>query len=217
VAPRLPLTPERIVEAAVAVADEGGLGAVSMRNVARALGVEAMSLYHHVANKDALLDALADQPYGAIALPAAADPWRPAMAARATSARTVLLDHPWAVHLLESRRRPGPHLLAHHEAVLACLRTNGFSVALAAHAFSLLDAYVYGFVLSELTLPLRPDEPMEEFVAELGDTMDPARYPHLVEMVAEHVERGSYRYADEFPEGLELILDGLAGRLAAAG
>lgn len=214
-APRRPLTPERIVEAAVAVADDGGLGAVSMRNVARALGVEAMSLYHHVANKDALLDALADRPYASIALPAATDPWRAAMAARATSARAVLLAHPWAVHLLESRRRPGPSLLAHHEAVLACLRTNGFSVALAAHAFSLLDAYVYGFVLSELTLPLRPDEPVAEFVAELGDAMDPARYPHLVEMTAEHVARGSYRYADEFPEGLELILDGLAGRLAA--
>jgi AcrR family transcriptional regulator len=215
VAPRLPLTPERIVEAAVAVADEGGLVAVSMRNVARALGVEAMSLYHHVANKDALLDALADEPYASIELPSAADPWRPAMARRASSARTVLLEHPWALHLLESRRRPGPYLLAHHEAVLTCLRSNGFSVPLAAHAFSLLDAYVYGFVLSELTLPLRPDEPVADFVAELGDAMDPERYPHLVEMTAEHVARPTYAYADEFPEGLELILDGLAGRLAA--
>ncbi|MEE1622398.1 TetR/AcrR family transcriptional regulator [Zafaria sp. J156] len=150
---REPLSRERVVEAAVAVADRGGLAAASMRGVAAELGVEAMSLYHHVAGKDALLDALVDWVFARIELPGERDPWRPAMAARAASARSVLAAHPWALGLIESRRVPGPALLAHHNAVLGNLRANGFPVRLAAHAFSALDSYVYGFVLTELNLP----------------------------------------------------------------
>ena len=156
--PRPALTRDRVVDAAVRVADRGGLAHVSMRNVGRELGVEAMSLYHHVAGKDALLDALADRVYGEIALPAPDLPWRPAMADRAASARAVLAAHPWALGLIESRRDPGPALLRHHDTVLGCLRRNGFSVALAAHAFSVIDAYVYGFVLTEVNLPFSPGE-----------------------------------------------------------
>ena len=212
--PRPALTRDRVVDAAVHVADRGGLAHVSMRNVGRELGVEAMSLYHHVAGKDALLDALADRVYGEIALPAPGLPWRPAMADRAASARAVLAAHPWALGLVESRRDPGPALLRHHDTVLGCLRRNGFSVALAAHAFSVIDAYVYGFVLTEVNLPFSPGEGADAFVDTLGLPVE--EFPHLAEMMAEQVRGHDYSYADEFGPGLDLILDGLAARLAAA-
>lgn len=209
--PRPALTRDRVVEAAVRVADRGGLAHVSMRNVGRELGVEAMSLYHHVAGKDALLDALADRVFSEIELPAPDRPWRPAMAERATSARAVLAAHPWALGLVESRRDPGPALLRHHDTVLGCLRRNGFTVALAAHAFSVLDAYVYGFVLTEVNLPFEPGEGADEFVAALGLPVE--EFPHLAELMAEQVRGRGYAYADEFGHGLDLILDGLAARL----
>ncbi len=208
------LTRERIVEAAVRVADSGGLAAVSMRNVGKELGVEAMSLYHHVAGKEALLDALADWIFSTIELPDTRDPWRPAMAARATSARATLAQHPWALGLIESRRTPGPALLRHHDSVLACLRTNGFSVVLASHSFSVLDAYVYGFVLTEVNLPFEPGESADDFVAEIGPLVPVEEYPHLVEMFTAQVIGKQYDYGDEFAYGLELILDGLQRRQA---
>jgi AcrR family transcriptional regulator len=205
------LSRDRVVEAASRVADSGGLTSVSMRNVAKELGVEAMSLYHHIAGKDALLDALADRIFAAIELPDVDDPWRPAMTARAASARAVLSAHPWGLGLIESRRNPGPALLRHHDAVLGCLRRGGFSVALAAHAFSVIDAYVHGFVLTELNLPFEPGEATEEFVETLALPVDD--YPHLTEMITEQVRGREYAYADEFTYGLELILDGLEERL----
>jgi AcrR family transcriptional regulator len=216
-APRPALSVERIVDAAVAVADRGGLARLSMRNVGKELGVEAMSLYHHVANKEALLDALAEWAFAQIELPAASDPWRAAMAARASSARAVLAAHPWALGLLESRRSPGPALLAHHESVLACLRANGFSVPLATHAFSAIDAYVHGFVLTELTIPVGVGEPVTEFVAEVAELMPAEAYPHLAEMIAEQVVGQTYVFGDEFAFGLDLILDGLERQLEGPG
>lgn len=211
---RAVLSVDAIVEAAVRVADRGGLTQVSMRNVGKELGVEAMSLYHHLSGKEALLDALADWAFARIELHEAAQPWRPAMAARAVSARRVLSAHPWALGLLESRRTPGPALLRHHDTVLGCLRANGFPVALAAHAYSVLDAYVYGFVLTELNLPFEAGEGAEEFVATLAPTLAD-HYPHLAEMVLELVVGRDYDYADEFAYGLDLVLDGLEARLAA--
>ena len=205
------LSRDRVVEAASRVADSGGLSSVSMRNVGKELGVEAMSLYHHIAGKDALLDALADRIFAAIELPDVDDPWRPAMAARAASARAVLSAHPWGLGLIESRRDPGPALLRHHDTVLGCLRRSGFPVALAAHAFSVIDAYVHGFVLTELNLPFEPGEATEEFVETLALPVDD--YPHLAEMISEQVRGRQYAYADEFSYGLELILDGLEERL----
>ena len=133
------------------------------------------------------------------------------MVARATSSRSRLSAHPWALGLIESRRNPGPALLHHHDTVLGCLRTNGFSVELAAHAFSAIDAYVYGFVLTELNLPMTSGEEADELVAEIGLPMD--RYPHLAEMMTEQVMGKSYSYADEFDFGLGLILDGLEDKL----
>ncbi|MGB7961868.1 MAG: TetR family transcriptional regulator, partial [Propionicimonas sp.] len=128
---RQPLSGHRIVEAAVAVADRGGLTAVSMRNVGRELGVEAMSLYHHVASKEALLDDLADWIFTGIELPDEHEPWREGMVKRATSAREVLASHPWALGLIESRSTPGRALMRHHNAVIGCLRGSKFPVPLA--------------------------------------------------------------------------------------
>jgi AcrR family transcriptional regulator len=210
---RPPLSPARIVEAAAEVADSGGLTAVSMRHVGKALGVEAMSLYHHVSSKEALIDALVEWLYAKLYRPDSDQPWRTEMALRAQVARTVLLAHPWGLGLIESRRRPGPEVLGHHESVLACLRGNGFTVAQAAHAFSVLDAYVFGFVLTELSLPIQDATDATEMAAEMA--LDPADYPHLVEMMVGYVMAQDYTYAGaEFEHGLELILDALASRLA---
>ena len=209
---RLALTQDRIIDAAVRVADRGGLSQVSMRTVGQELGVEAMSLYHHLASKDALLDGLANWAFTRIELPDPQLPWRQSMTDRAGFARRVLTQHPWALGLIESRRSPGPALLRHHETVLACLRHNGFSVALAAHAFSAIDAYVYGFVLTELSLPF--GDGADAFVAEIKDLLPANEYPHLVEMITEQVVGKDYAYGDEFAFGLELVLDGLERHLA---
>lgn len=211
--PRGTLSRTRVIDAAARVADRDGLAGVSMRTVGRELGVEAMSLYHHVANKDDLLDALADWAMARITLPPMTDPWRPAMQQRAESARAVFSAHPWALGLVESRRAPGPALLRHHNTVLGCLRNGGFSVALAAHAFSVLDSYVYGFVLTEQSLPFEAGEAAEDFVDTMALPAD--EYPHLAEMMMELVIGRGYDYADEFEVGLDLILDGLAQRLSA--
>jgi AcrR family transcriptional regulator len=208
--PRNPLTRERIVDAAAAVADASGLDGVSMRNVGRELGVEAMSLYHHIAGKEQLLDELADWVFARIHLPSLDGEWRTAMSERAHSQRAVLGAHPWGLALVESRRTPGPAVLAHHNAVIGCLRRNGFSIQLAAHAFSVLDAYVYGFVLTEQRLPVEADETVEDFAAELALPVD--EYPYMVEFVSELVMGRDYSYGDEFEPGLEHVLDGLAAR-----
>jgi AcrR family transcriptional regulator len=213
VVPRTALSRERVVAAAAAVADRGGLTAVTMRSVGKELGVEAMSLYHHVDGKDALLDALAEHVFSQITLPAADEPWRAAMARRATSAREVLGAHPWALGLIESRPVPGPSMLRHHDAVVACLRGGGFSLRLAAHAFSALDAYVYGFVLTERTLPFDAVGGEAEYAR--GVSLAADDHPHLVAMLSELLGDRTYRFADEFAYGLEIVLDGLRSRLEA--
>lgn len=211
-ASRTPLTRERIIDAAAEVADGGGLVGVSMRTVGKQLGVEAMSLYHHIDGKEQLLDELADWVFARIELPDLRAGWREGMTARAQSARAVLMAHPWGLTLAESRRAAGPAVLGHQDAVLGCLRRGGFSVMLAAHAFSVIDAYVYGFVLTEQRLPFEADERVEDYVAGLAIMEE--IYPYLMEMVGELVVGKDYAYGDEFEHGLELILDGLAARLA---
>src|ERR1700733_4364603 len=124
-----------------------------MRKLGEAVGVEAMSLYNHVANKDDLLDGMIDLVFGEIDLPPDDGSWKIAMRQRANSVRTALTRHRWAIGLMESRSSPGPATLRHHDAVLGCLRDAGFPVALAAHAYAVLDSYIYGFALQEASLP----------------------------------------------------------------
>jgi AcrR family transcriptional regulator len=152
---RLPLSRERVLRAAVAFADEAGIASLSMRKLGEAVGVEAMSLYNHVANKGELLDGMIDFVFGEIELPAGDADWKAAVYQRAVSARRVLSRHPWAIALMESRTSPGPATLRHHDAVIGNLRQGGFSVEMAAHAFSLLDSYTYGVRATRSEPPLR--------------------------------------------------------------
>jgi AcrR family transcriptional regulator len=210
---RAPLSRERVLEAAVAVADAGGLAGLTIRSLADELGVKPMSLYHHVANKEAIVDGIVDAVFAEIDLPPADAAWRPALRQRAHSARAVLRRHPWATPLMESRAHPGPATLRHHDAVIGALRRGGFPVALAAHAYSLMDSYIYGFALEEAALPFAPQE-AGAAVPDFLDQFDPRAYPHLVEMAVEHIMKPGYDYGAEFDFGLELILDGLERRLA---
>ncbi|MFT4296339.1 MAG: TetR/AcrR family transcriptional regulator [Micropruina sp.] len=209
---REPLTARRVIEAAASVADRGGLAAVSMRNVGRELGVEAMSLYHHVANKAALLDGLADWVFGQFTPPPRDADWREAIAVRSASVRTVLTTHPWALGLVDSRANPGPGSLRHYDAVIGCLRRGGFSTATAARAFSVIDAYVYGFALTERNLPFDAASGANDFAAAI--TLPTDEYPHLAELVSTVTATGDYSFAAEFDVGLDIILDGLGSLLA---
>ena len=180
-----------------------------MRRLGQALGVEAMSLYNHVANKEEVLEGLVDVVFSAIEPPCNGGDWKSAMRQRAISALEVLERHRWAIGLMESRTHPGPANLAHHDAVLRCLREAGFSVEGAAHAYSALDSYIYGFALQQMSLPFDTGEQAAK-VAETFMPQFPAeRYPHLTEIVIQHVVRPGYSYRKEFEFGLDLILDGL--------
>jgi AcrR family transcriptional regulator len=208
------LTRDRVLQAALALADTDGLASLSMRKLAAALGVEAMSLYNHVASKDDLLDGMIDLVFAEIGPPPADVGWKAAMHRRATCARAVLRRHTWATPLMESRTHPGPATLRHHDAVIASLRRSGFSIPMAAHAYSLLDSYIYGFALEEAALPFGPQTVSDAAAAFLAQF--PAEdYPHLAELATKHVLQPGYDYGDEFDFGLELILDGLDRRLAA--
>jgi AcrR family transcriptional regulator len=207
--PRIPLTRERVLHAAVALADQSGSESLSMRKLGEAGGVEAMSLYHHVANKDDLLDGMIDVVFGEIELPSDCGDWMGAMRQRALSARRVLARHGWAIRFMESRTAPGPSTLRHHDAVLGCLRNAGFSVPLAAHAFSVLDSYIYGFALQERSLPFDTTQRTAEVAQEMLARFPVDEYPHLAELTAEHVLQPGYDYGNEFAFGLDLILEGL--------
>ena len=207
--PRIPLSRQRVLRAAVALADRGGVGSLSMRKLAQELGVEAMSLYHHVANKDDILDGIVDVVFSEIDLPSGDADWKAAMRQRAVSARQALRRHPWATALMESRSTPGPANLRHHDAVLGVLRNAGFSVELAAHAYSLLDAYIYGFALQETSLPFSTPEETAEVAQAIMGQFPAEELPHLTEIAVEHVLQPGYDYGNEYAFGLDLILDGL--------
>jgi AcrR family transcriptional regulator len=208
-APGGPLSRERVLRTAVALADEQGLEWLSMRKLGQALGVEAMSLYHHVANKEDLVDGMIDLVFAEIELPSPEDHWKAGMRARALSARQVLGRHRWANGLMESRRAPGPANLRHHDSVIGYLRGAGFPLALVAHAYSALDSYIYGFAMAELMLPLGTPEQTAEVAQAILARFPVEEYPHLAEFTVEHVLQPGYDYAEEFEFGLDLLLDGI--------
>src|SRR5829696_1261430 len=207
--PRIPLTRERVLHAAVALADESGSESLSMRRLGEAVGVEAMSLYHHVANKEDLLDGMIDVVFGEIDLPSCAEDWKTAMRQRAISARRVLSRHGWAIGFMESRSSPGPATLLHHDAVLGCLRDAGFSIEMVAHAFVVLDSYIYGFALQEANLPFVSPAETAQLADEILAKVPADEYPHLFELISFHVLPLGYDYANEYEFGLDLILDSL--------
>jgi AcrR family transcriptional regulator len=206
---RVPLTRERVLETALRLADQGGLEALSMRKLGQALGVEAMALYYHFANKERVLDGIVDLVFGEIEPPAAGGEWKSAMRRRAIEVRDALLRHRWAVGFMESRTNPGPATLRHHDAVIGCLRAAGFDMAMAAHAYSLMDSYIYGFALQETSLPFDSAETASKTAQAIMARFAAGEYPHLTELTVEHVLKPGYDYGHEFEYGLDLILDGL--------
>jgi AcrR family transcriptional regulator len=213
--PRARLNRDRVLRAAVALADAGGIESLTMRKLGLELGVEAMSLYNHVANKGDLLDGMIDVVFGEIDLPTTGTGWKTAMRGRAISVREVLARHRWATGLMESRTAPGPANLRHHDAVLGTLRRAGFSVAMAAHAYSAMDSYIYGFAMQEPSLPFDTGKESAEVARMIMARFSSGEYPHLTEIAVEHVLQPGYDYGNEFEFGLDLILDGLERALHA--
>lgn len=215
-ASRAPLNRQQALQTAVALADQGGVESLSMRKLAQELGVEAMSLYHHVTNKDDILDGMVDLVYTEFALPADHTDWKRSLRGWGNSVRTVLSRHPWAISLMFSRATPGPMSLQHLNTLFGYLRGAGFSVQMAAHAVSILDSYVYGFVLQEVNLPFKPGDEFAKGVDNIAQRLPPNDFPHLIELTVEHVMKPGYSYGNEFEYGFDLILDALENRLEAS-
>lgn len=211
---RLPLTRERVLHAAIRLADAGGIAALSMRRLAQSLEVEAMSLYNHVANKEDLLDGMVDLVVAEIAVPEVGAHWRVQMHKRATSAYAVLRSHPWAPLLFVSRMNVGPAMLRYIDATHGCLREAGFSHASADHARNVVDSHIYGFTLQELLFPIAAGT-YADAARQFLPMLPPERYPYM-RALTEQVIEGRYNGLHRFEFGLGLILDGLEGLQAKA-
>lgn len=208
-APDAGLSKQRVVAEALRLADSEGVHGLSMRRLAGVLGAGAMSLYHYVASKDELLDAMIDVVFEEIELPPEDADWQSAMRRRSESARQVLARHPWAIGLMESRTTPGPANLRHREAVTACLRRAGFSVVMATHANWLLDSYVYGHALQESSLPFGTADELADMTENVYlPQLPPDEFPYLNESAAALFAAG-YDPTQEFAFGLDLVLAAL--------
>ncbi len=204
-AKRIPLNRDRVLRAAIALADTAGLEALTMRRLGQELGVEAMSLYNHVANKDDVLDGMVDLVLGDIEIPPTGTPWKTAMRQRAISAHEVLLAHPWAALQIMSRFNIGLGMTRYLDSTLGRLREGGFSIEGALDAWHTLDSHIYGFTLQELGLPFEADEAPRVSAEVLGQ-LNAAEYPHVVEIISHVMQSGR---VEDFDFGLNLILDGL--------
>ena len=208
------LNRDKVVSAAITLADAGGFASLSMRKLAKELGVEAMSLYNHVANKEELLDGMIDIVFGEIDLPSTKGDWKKEMRRRALSAREVLMRHRWAIGRMEGRMRPGPANVRYHDAVMGCLREAGFSFRDAVHALSVQDAYIYGFALQERGLPFETPEESGALIQAQAQVTSLEEFPYLREVLTE-LPKAGYDFEKEFIYGLDLILDALEERLAS--
>ena len=210
------LSKQRVVLEAFRLADREGVHGLSMRRLAGALGAGAMSLYHYVASKDELLDAMIDIVFEEIELPSEATDWQTAMRREAESTRQVLARHPWAISLMESRTSPGPANLRHREAFTACLRRAGFSVIMATHANWLLNSYVYGYALQAASLPFDTADELADMTEDVYlPQLPPDEFPYLNESAAALVAAG-YDPAEAFIFGLDLVLAALEPLRASA-
>jgi AcrR family transcriptional regulator len=201
---RARLTRAGVLRSAMAVADARGAEALTIRAIAEHLGVTPMALYHHVANKEDILNGIVDLVFAEIELPPADADWRAALRRRTVSARAVLSRHPWATPLMESRPAPGPATVEHHDAVIATLRRAGFSLQMTAHAYSLLDSYLYGFTLTESARPV-DDASAPELAAAIMAQLPAGAYPHFTDLMRYYVEH-QQAFADQFEFGLDQIL-----------
>ena len=206
---RTPLSRERVLGAALVLADTGGIESLTMRRLGQELGVEAMSLYNHVADKDDILDGITDLVFSEIALPSGRAGWQTAMRLRAISAREALLRHPWASTLMQSRTKPGSSTLRHHDSVIGTLRQAGFTIHMAAHAFSVMDSYIYGFAQQQQNLTYTNAQEAAAAAENILQQLPADQYPHLAELITQHAIKHGYDYDQEFEFGLDLILAGL--------
>lgn len=203
------LSKRRVAREAVRLADREGVDGLSMRRLATALDAGAMSLYHYVANKEELLDAMIDIVFEEIELPSENDDWQSAMRQQAVSAREALARHPWAISLMESRTTPGPANLRHREAITACLRKAGFSPLMATHANWLISSQIYGYALQEASLPFDTADELADMTENVYLPQLPSEeFPYLNESAAALLAEG-YDPAEEFLFGLDLVLSAL--------
>lgn len=215
---RAGLDRDKIIDGAVELADEIGLDPLTIRRLADHLGVRPMSLYHYVTSKDDIVDGMVGRVFDEVERPDPAAPWREAIRGRARSLRAALRRHPWAIPIMESRRRPGADILDHHEAMLAIWLGTGFPLPIVAHGVAVVDAFVYGFALEETALSFGGDgsgdltEASEQVIVPLS----PEKYPSLVRFTMEHVMQPGYDFAASFPVGLDFILDGVERSAAQA-
>jgi AcrR family transcriptional regulator len=204
---RVPLSRERVLRAAIALADEGGIEALSMRKLAKELGVEAMSLYNHVANKDEILGGISDLVASEIDLPSDGADWKTAIRQSAISARDAYLRHPWASGLWMTRQSGGPAQLRRADWTLRTLREAGLTKDLIYHAYHIVESHILGFTLQQLNFPYKGEE-LAGMAATFLEQLPADEYPDFVEHVMQHLEP---RQGDEggFEFGLDLVLDGL--------
>jgi AcrR family transcriptional regulator len=205
--PQLPLSREKVLAAALRIADGEGIEALSMRKLAQELGVKAMSLYNHVTNKDDIVDGIVDMVVGEIEVPEIGSDWKTAMRRRAISAHGVLLCHPWATMVMMSRMNMGSAMLRYIDATLGCLREAGFSFEMADRAWNAIDSHIYGFTLQELNFPLQPNE-YSQAARDFVSLIPSDRYPYMNQLT-HYVMEGRYDGLHDFEFGLGLILDGL--------
>jgi AcrR family transcriptional regulator len=206
---RVPLSRTRVLDAAVAYADAWGLETLTMRKLAELLDAAPMALYRHVSSKDDLLDGMIDLVYGEIDVPSEDGDWKLAMRQQAISARETVSRHPWAIRLIESSATPGRANLRYHDSVLGILRRSGFSIAMAIHVFTVLDSYIYGFALQQMTMPFDSAEDLTGVAQDILQQFPSDEYPYLAETLSEYVGRTGYDFSDEFEFGLDLILGAL--------
>lgn len=205
------LSRDHVLESAVALADEGGIEALTIRELATAMGTKPMSIYRHVPSKEEIVDGMVDRVFAEIERPSTDGDWLAALRQRCVSAREALNRHPWAAPLMESRTSPGPETLGHHDAVVGCLRRGGLSWQAVADANAMLDAYIYGFALLEASLPRQAEGEFVGTVEEIASALDADAYPHLVGFTVEHVFQPGYEFSDTFEVGLDVILEAVNG------
>ena len=207
--PRSPLTADRVLAGAIELADRIGIELFTIRKLAAELNVKPMTIYHHVASKDSIIDGIVDVVFSEIDLPPIDTDWKTAIRQRCISARAVLARHPWAPPLMESRTSAGPATLRHHDAVLGCFRRGGLSLPMTAHAYATIDSYLYGFALQEANLPFHGDAEIGDLADTMLESFPVDEFPHLVEFTVQHALQPGYAFGNSFEFGLDLLLDGI--------
>ncbi len=206
---RIPLSRERVLRAAIALADGGGIESLSMRKLGQELGVEAMSLYNHVANKDDIEDGIVEIVLGEIEVPSDGADWKTALRQTAISSHEVFVQHRWACSLLMRRPRVSPTRMHWMEAVLRTLREAGFSADMTHHAYHALDSHITGFTLWQVSMPFETKEELVDLAEDFLREIPADEYPYVIEHAEQHIAPASPDGKTEFEFGLELILDGL--------